>query len=1445
MATSRKKEDERYSANDIYAAVRNENDYLQKIEPVDDIHLTFESSQLDQQIDGLAKHIRQLREQDFDGYIIDRNGARILVKYHDADKNAHTYKLNPIHIHEAEVQAQRYLRGMLLIVKHLEDDARKATVLSAAREIYERYEQNKQAGHDPADLTLRLADEFTQSLAAVLQIGYEKAGKQLTMARDLGIMLEDHPSVCTISEEKDRVTIEKSTPYKISESYYADPELFGNLAEQNWFKSAKSLAGLGMDEAGTWLERFFAQNLDELKRRGVTAPPSARWLPVPANNQIVEMEVAQRRENSAEMEFSHTQFMRTGVAIAYDVRRIPGVTVPEPGPRGVHEKLIDKVIQPFRRPTEEQKKIARKILRELITSQLGRQIQGYKAVYGDVIDPANFNFYVNYQTLLSPLIGEARFGHVDNNARFVKLVKEVMSELAGDEAFKQEYKTRYGANLHITHTNSAVNRNAHLTNEWSQDERARREKIAELDQIKKNVAKTLLSPDIDLEQVRFSQLRQPMLEAGYNKKLVNELVRREEACQSLRLLLDGQPPFDKLRRYQRNIMMAALEHLAMGSQSYTLAGCKSARDRTGVFACAVKVMQENPAAMRNWKVLERGIVKSLKQGHAFRSMIFHSAIVKVSLVHKRFTNKLRQPTQKAIKTLLVFSRTLDKYEKEKGLQAQALPEVRPVQGALTSGASAALSKQDAQHLLIASGEETSRQKLEAGRNQWAAAMRRFAADVSAQGTVEGMDRYLSGIREKHLDTKSFVEYPRSNPGLKVRIYPHKPGNVNTGANDFFASGIDSARGALMILQHGEVHLDEKKKILAKLQVTLNVFQRRMALLEKRRCNTDEMKLVQLEQAREEYKKFNGALSSLLVEAGCYPDYKTATHGMMEARDLIWIMSRKDESVCTVRHDNSGHPAALSFARRMNFPAEDMRDYENQPWFEQFHGAHPWAKAFFASHPEALTLSATPMQRSLPNPANAWEEATILIGKDGSGNDAVDQIITGVRMGISSPYQVREKEERQRLANRNHLLMFTDSRLLEHANRHMEVWKGLHPANEITIPILHQTLVDPGSPRYLACRTGENPRDMIWRKHLANKELQEYLQHKNIYYDKLTGAVVMDPPMLSDDLIRIKFVVKETNNGVNVYEKMTDKSLQDYSCARDLVFMAKDKLQLLHIRLKQEMEGPSVIGFDDFHKVIGFLSSVNSEQPRRMEDDEAHSLKKICDDLLEGKYNTIANPSTQKNLALLIQAAANLASFLSNDIGTSVVGFVSDGAMMMNPVAKSADINDATYKACYERILAEMLGVRMGGCKSALDREQEVAELTNAMYRQFQAEGRIVNYHDSMEEKQRFLTDYVNTQHKHNMCEMITGIPGSSDRETQGLAYRQETSYEQKASSLLERGCRHPRPTAFSHEQYISENKSKKISIPGFLHMFKKKPQKSQKSAVTEPVNSPHNRNINS
>lgn len=569
----------------------------------------------------LAGDIAKLIEQDFDYVYRDSTGVKTLIKNNLSQS---VEAIDPINPNEAEIQLLRYLRGMLLLCDNATDkeqgEALRKTVLNLANS----YQYHKSQGKPiTADYTHEMADKLADAYAARFDINSKDARKQTTMARDLGILLEVHPVICTISraspDNPNKICVERSTLLKVSNDYYTgNTGVLQDLSKQPWLISAKRLAGM-QPENFSWLENFFLKNQERLVQLGVCAPPSARWLPLPANTQQVELNVLSVDKQKTAI-IAEDRYMRTGVIVPYDIN-----------------KLTDKKSDSY----EYQQEIATKIMKELIASRLMAAIQDYKKRYG-IKEGQPFDFFIDYQSLLSPLFGEKHLQHTDNNARFVLMAKAVMQSLNSDPECVKIFE-QTGARLFVANTNSAVNR--HASGSWTDD--------ADNDFRRKLISSFT---------TWFGQADKSFLtsKADDDVKRAMEVIARRDACRAMSDLLENKP---KLPAYQRNIMMAALEHIALGSQGINMLGCKSTRDRTAVICCAIAEMRANPATMTDWKSLEKGIINRLMQGQFFRCMSYHSAVVKVALVHESFMEGLSKGVQKSIKSLLKFSKALDEHVK--------------------------------------------------------------------------------------------------------------------------------------------------------------------------------------------------------------------------------------------------------------------------------------------------------------------------------------------------------------------------------------------------------------------------------------------------------------------------------------------------------------------------------------------------------------------------------------------------------------------------------------------------------------------------------------------------------------------------------------------------------------------------------------------------------------
>ncbi len=711
---------------------------------------------------------------------------------------------------------------------------------------------------------------------------------------------------------------------------------------------------------------------------------------------------------------------------------------------------------------------------------------------------------------------------------------------------------------------------------------------------------------------------------------------------------------------------------------------------------------------------------------------------------------------------------------------------------------------------------------------WNEHFNQFSAELKTHGRdSQSLDRFLKETREKQRNSTSYIVNVNNQT---VRVFPRREKNIDVTVDSFFASGIDSIRGALAIMQHSFIDPKEQQLHSDQINKILKVLEKFHATMATYRNDASEKPedLAILKNAQIEYEKMNGVLTDILVTSGCYKKPKTATEGIREARDFLLIMDRQDEAICTVRGKGNDPITSLSFGKRIQFKPNE--DYKNEVWLAEFSEKHAWANHFYENNPSVLTLSPTPMQRGTPNPANAWEEATILCN---SNRDEPSQIISGTRLGITSPTHIKNEDERRRITTANHLHMIADDRLKAYVEKHLEMWDKLLPKDDITIPILHQTLVDPGTLRYGVTKIsdddrGENPQDMIAGKKQANEALRNALKEKAIYLDENNEVHILKADdKVPDNARRILFTIKETNNGINLWEKNTIRYSDDIQHAQDLVDLANEKINLLRTLPPIDSESLEIV-----HQ---FLASPNESiltPGKKMTDKEEQAVKVLCNHLTTGSYNGYLSEQSQKNLGLLLQAAVNLKSLVHEttlgalrrrqDLNSPTARVVMGSAALIaktmtlplravSPSDRSAtlgqalgDSNETTYKACYERIIAELLGVRMGGCKSALDREQEISELTGAMYRQFHTEGKIIHYHDDLSEKARFRKTFADTQHKHNMAEASTSSFGTCDLEIDGVLYQQESSSEHKMSTLAEQAIRRNAASACSYSKYIEE-----------------------------------------
>jgi len=658
-----------------------------------------------------------------------------------------------------------------------------------------------------------------------------------------------------------------------------------------------------------------------------------------------------------------------------------------------------------------------------------------------------------------------------------------------------------------------------------------------------------------------------------------------------------------------------------------------------------------------------------------------------------------------------------------------------------------------------------------------------------------LDDYLATLRTDQLGSKSLLIGIGQEGQQRIRVYPRKPNSIDFKVDDFFGSGIDMSRAALAIIDYSTIK-DSAGATNALKQALVDLQKDLIAI---RNGSLSEME--KLEQAKKRSHQFNNELVNILVESGCYKEKDRALEGLAQARNMIWIISRQEEAICTVRGAIGSEIRELSYAERIKFDLSDSQlDHESQAWFTSLKTNHPWVDGFYKTYSNLLTFSPSSTQRDRPTPANAWDESTIFVD-----DNQVTHVISGARLGTTSPYLIKDEKERQQLTTQNHQLMLSNERLKSIVTHHLYEWQGLIPDNKITIPLLHQTLLDPGALRYYF--SGDNPEDMVKMMSIANDQLREQLAGKSVFYDPIQHMTV-----ISDDAeaqipagyIQIKFKLYDINNGINTWESVTTEKKSDVDNSRALISHVVDKLKLFQNDLVENAALKEVIEFLESKYVDNTYYLNKYEKERR-------AMEKLCSNLFHGRFPNIPK-ETQKNLALSVEAAFNLKiihqeTILSktrreamdvvdkkggNLLGNFARGLISIFRLPARGVGRLADsIKNQefilknyrnTYKSCYERIIGESLGFRMGGCKSAVDREGEIAELTHGMYRSFHQTGKIIGWTDLAGRKE-YLKKHVDTQHKHNMSEATTGTPGTIDIETQGEAYNHESESDMLKSKI--------------------------------------------------------------
>ncbi len=700
-------------------------------------------------------------------------------------------------------------------------------------------------------------------------------------------------------------------------------------------------------------------------------------------------------------------------------------------------------------------------------------------------------------------------------------------------------------------------------------------------------------------------------------------------------------------------------------------------------------------------------------------------------------------------------------------------------------------------------------------------------------TLDQLQAQLIALRKASLDRKSFlidlndsesnseskamIEDFENIPSKMIRVFPPRAENIKLDVLDIYARGIDSARAATEIFAQAQL-ADERAQ--GKLIEFINKFQSQMVTHQESK---------QLKDAQKELEKFNGALSSLLVKCGVVKEKENAYKAINFVRDFLW---KKDicTAACTIEKLKQNGDLMLRYAEPLTFKDPEFRkrssqkridlwDHtQNQPWRVKLGEKvgsdqdHRWFINFMTAHHEELKkLSSTPMSRSTPNLANAFDCNDIVIK-----NKKVLSIGHHLGTAITEPIDVGDTESRQDITDLNHLQMIAKDRIEAELNAFMEKWGTFHQQGPITITKLHQTLVADQvtfTPDQKKAQKSKFNSTVIESKTNANAVIRQLFNSSVIFRNSESGEIIQQSKedfqkqygnTIPQGWQEVNIDLKETNHCVNMWNDVSRVRNNDMDGPRELINNAVK----LFAKAKPKQDNRTTKNLDI---IIDFLNSSDHSlfTPYKFRRD---SVKTAVQQLTLKLRKTQKNDDPffglsrfqRENLALALNAAVELkctvhetwlnslrrhignftqdylrpfpvlgplADMLIRSVMSIVAIVVGIPLALVNMIQIYKHLDDRTeiYRASYEGLLAETIGILEGGCMSNADRGKEIAEQRAALRKQFTEEGKILSFNDFSKDKIKFYKTYGSTQAKHDLDEMATGTSVTSDKETRGLS----------------------------------------------------------------------------
>lgn len=733
---------------------------------------------------------------------------------------------------------------------------------------------------------------------------------------------------------------------------------------------------------------------------------------------------------------------------------------------------------------------------------------------------------------------------------------------------------------------------------------------------------------------------------------------------------------------------------------------------------------------------------------------------------------------------------------------------------------------------------------------------------------QSFDTTLQQYRKESLNRKSvLIKLQNDAPydgdkkqAIEVRVFPALEQNISADIDDIYARGIDTARAVNELLRLSSPNssaniassLDAEPAGLKTLKSYLKHFHSQLRCIESQDFSSSTKALV----------RFNGVCASLLVEQNVASDFKSASRAINFVRDFLW---KRDLSKSHCVINKFGNYTILRYAspiefdnnhRILNMTRPDVWRKQSA-WREKLAKdmgfssivKSDWLGNFFEQHQKDLMrLSSTSMSRYTPNPANSFDCSDVFIE-----NGCVKHIAHHLRTAITEPLNVGKTTSAQSITHHNHLQLLSLERLEKELKHFMASWGEVYQTGAIPFTILHQTLVGDEvafTPDQHKAYTPELYPSVIYSKSASNAKIKAFLSDYRIYRDPVSGGLKVlhkSQQEASGKLQKVQLTLLETNNCINMWHSLARVRNNDYLDARKLIVTASQ-----HIKASFESEN---INTGDLKTILNFIDSSNHSfftpykfRGRKVKEALENLTKKLREN--NGDYSDWS-ASRRHKTALMLHAAVELKCVVHETwMGAArrkisnftrdyfrkipVLGHLADWAIrgtltMLTYLVKPITLvflalpqliqhrNDrkAIYKATYEGLLAESLGILVGGCMSSLDRGPEMAEQRVSFRRYFIDHGKLVSYNDKPSVKKEFLKNYSQTKAKHVFNEMASGTAGTCDKETQGIlvdvnlmSTHGETKEEKQLAKTLSVLRKGKYEQGLTTEAYLAESKKR-------------------------------------